>query len=195
MNRNSPVTIAHLILMILMLLYNGVLAVLAIGDFGVAPGGMGKAELMLRGIFNLLTVMALFTGIWYILDGYRKQAAIFYKAFLLSQVVETVFLAVIELIFAQKGLIQILVTVTLAVKAIILLLLVVLKDIGKMRTWLIYSLLFASEVFGVTVIIISTPGSIMGLRIVSSAARLVITGTIGIMIYGKYADKKRRGKS
>lgn len=194
MNRKSPVTIVHLALMILMLLYSGVLAVLLIGDLGLPSGGSSKTEMMLRGVFNLLTVMALFIGIWYVLDGYRKQAAVFYKAFLLSQVVETVLLAIIELVFAPKNLMLALVTVTLVFKAAILLLLVLLKNIGKMRTWLIYGMLFAVDVFGIVVIIISTGNGIIGFRIASCAARLVITGTIGIMIHGKYADKKQRGR-
>jgi hypothetical protein len=151
------------------------------------------------GIFNTL---AMCLGMVYILKGCSKQAAGFYKAFiactafsLIGGILSNLFsiLSGNQLI-ASNAVSAFRLVVLLAV-FVLLLILAFAKDLGKRRTWIIYYIILA-----LTIILIfpgltgsATNGKYdVGLAVAFHISAIILIGTIGLAIRGKYADKDAR---
>ena len=135
----------------------------------------------------LLNLAALACGIIYLLKGYRKEASNYYKAFIAM-------MAAFYAITAYPGYVTdgFSVGVILQmVKIILLLVLAFAKDLGKRNTWIVFWVMIA--VYAVFLMVKNNFAGMALYRIVVVFSKLVMDGTIGLAIKGKYDDKDARG--
>ena len=183
--------ICHVILMAVMLVLSIISAVFIFSN--KYPSGFEVSKTInvatdtLYGISHIINALALAFGIVYMLKGSGKNAAIYYKIFIQWVTLGILLRLIGTLIGSGFGLSACLMI------AIILLLLVltIVKNLGKVKTYIVYYVLLALEVVLAIVTFdkVNTMPSIAG-----SLTRLVLIGTIGIAIFAKYADKAARGR-
>ena len=149
-------------------------------------------------ILNLVNVIALSAGITYILERYGKRAASVYKAFMLLTAVSCVFYAITAVsrmnaaeLSVGAASVFLRTILPMALKLILLLVLAFGKDLGKRNTWIVFGVILVLDVIYSVLWII--PGEQALVRVTTIFARLAMTGTIGLAIRGKYADKDARG--
>ena len=132
------------------------------------------------------TAWALAWAFLYLLKGYTKSAASYYKlflAFLLLQFVANFIMPIV------RG--DILEIVLHAASILVLLILAFKKDLGGKNSQILFVVLAALQIV-ITVLAILNRQSGM---IVTNIARLLLIGTLGLMLEGKYADKRARGRN
>lgn len=198
----TPLMYCHLAMMLILAVMS--LAVAVILMKAVLPGSDAGSNAwrpsMLSSVFIHLTDMAaLCCGILYLVKGYRKNAALYYKLFLLLVAASCVFNAITmrNMMYSSvtddvgSNVIYIARILYMTVKIILLLILAIFSDTGKRNTWVIFSILLISDV------VFSVPAAIPpgydGLTAVAVFSKLFLDGTIGLAIRGKYADKDSRG--
>ena len=134
--------------------------------------------------FELLT--GLIISLVYLVDGYKKSAAVYYKATICFALLGNV-LQIIGNIFMDKGIgwSGIISLITIACLTV----LIMVKDLGENRTNTIFQVMMAS-VLGSSIFQVLAHGR----KVIPSVIAAVLgAGTIGIMIRAKYLDKKARG--
>ena len=193
MKKFGAVTICHLCLMALAVLFNAFTAVMFIGGFGTAVAGIYRVQLYLRGFLNVISLFALVVGILYILYGYGKNAAIYYKAFLFIQIVGTVLLIAVDAASTKLGASLLLALVAFSYKTIVLLVLTFGKDLGENKTWALYFVFLALDAAGMIAMLFVTEKSVLGYALAGLISTLLLDATIGFAVKGKYDDKKARG--
>ena len=206
----SPLMVCHLALTALLVIMS-VAAIVSLLSGSILSGAAlpahYKTSMVLGMVLNLINVIALCSGITYILEGYSKRAAAMYKVFLLLTAVSTLFYAVTaaSAMTAQppfdaagsvshtQYIVHIILRAILINAAKILLLLVLAfgKDLGKRNTWIIFSVILVLDI--IFSVLWKTPDNLVFVRITTVFSRLVMDGTIGLAIRGKYADKDARG--
>ena len=134
--------------------------------------------------------------------GLQKNAAVFYKAFILMTAAATALYALTIVFMMQTGnlmddtritsnALYILGVIFMAAKLILLLVMSFGKDLGKRNTWIGFCVILALDlIFGM---FYTTPGRMAAYRFVAVLPRLLMDGTIGLAIRGKYDDKDARG--
>jgi len=196
MRKLSPLIIVHLFLMAALIVFHTVSTVMNIGVIGFSAeqiNNTGKAIIRLRGVFNIANIAALVFGILYAWNQYSKNAARYYRAFLLLHIIQTLLLIGLDVASAQTldyfsaGALAL-----LGMKVLFLLIVLFWKDFGESNTWKLFFILLFFDVAGSVLTIASSTGSIL-FRIGGSVSRLVLDGTIALAINGKYTDKARRG--
>ena len=195
----SPLMICDLVLMVLLLVFSLVCVVMIFGGLKPAPPQYSDSEKTawyVYGAVNLVNLLALACGIVYICKGYSKQAAGYYKAFMFLLAVASIPNIIVNILISQ-GSSAILQSLPLSIaimvfKAAILLLLVFWKDLGRRNTWILFFVLLILDIiYG---FLFGDISGIRAFRVVTILSRLVTDGTIAIAIYGKFADKVRRGR-
>lgn len=195
----------HLIMMV-------VLAILSIGTAvfllnGVTTNNIEEiATWRSSVIFNICLIMinalALISGVIYLLKGYRKDAASFYKTFMMLNAVSAVVFALMALSVMQtsnsvegmqiaSNVMYILCVFLMVIKAVLLFVLTFGQNLGKRNSWIIFCVILAIDI--VVGLLFKTSGSWAPFRFVSALPRLFMAGTIGLSIKGKYDDKDARG--
>ncbi len=192
MKRFRPLLICHLILMALVLFFSLYNAGTVLGGFF---GNPAEQELVscLNGILYLATAVAVIFGFFHLLSGYGKKAASFYKTFLLLLVLACILNIILVLVggasLAARNSPAIAV-ILLAVKALLLLALAYWKNLGKQKSWILFiALLVLDILYGWFF------GDIAGyavFKVISILTSLILDGTIGLSLAGKYADKDLR---
>ena len=199
MKKLSPLMIVHFFLMLALFMLSVVSAVLLFSgvgfDFGALNSG-NQVSVILFGVFNLVNALALCFGIVYLLRGYSKKAAPFYKASLLTRVAATVIcLVMMTFNFNAQGAalaLVISIIVLLAAKGVIMAYMTFKKDIGKKNTWILFHVLVVLDV-GLGVLFLFNQKMMMIHTIVNICARLALDGAVGLSVRGKYKDKESRG--
>jgi hypothetical protein len=136
--------------------------------------------------YNIAQAIALGCGYVYFAMDYSKKSAVYYKAFLVLVLIANVF-PIITMFYYNMNIVELCLA---CIKIIALLILIFGKDLGKRKTWIVFSIYFIAELLvGVVVI---TDGSIAVYRIICSISRLLLAGTIALAIMGKYRDKDQR---
>ena len=179
--------IIHLIMMIVMIL---VMSVTAIALFVIDKTtdynpSFGSYEVGIYCI-ALLNVLALVCGLIYLLRGYSKNAAGFYRAFLMFTAA-FLLLTVIYNFMVDGFAVGIILRI---VKILILFVMVFGKDLGKKTTWILFGVMVVIDVVNE---LTGNDQSILAYRMVSLVSELVMDGTIALAVRGKYADKDARG--
>ena len=191
----SPLRIVHLVLMIGLMLCSGFSTVMFLGGFDLFVAGKDKSEAILNGCSTMAVTVMLLTGILYLLHGYKKNAAVYYKTFILLLVLVNLMVIILDVIYTTLTILIIVKSVLYAIKIILLLLLAFKKDLGREKTWIIFNMVVVVDIAALVLMLIITFtgsfdfGSIMGV-----IAALVADATLGLAIHGKYADKKSRGR-
>ena len=174
----SAIVKCHLVLMV-------ILTILSIVN--IVSMFTSTQDLKLNGVMiNLMNVFAFACGILYLCKGYSKSASLLYKAFMLFVLLSNVFYVVRSV--TLRGTHDL---VVICIKIILLLVLALGRNMGKRTTWILFTILIAIDLvywipfgpryFKLYVIMADT------------LIKLVIDGTIGLAIRGKYIDKEARG--
>jgi len=190
----SPIMIVHLVLLILMILFNAFTAIMILSGSGVeSPSSAELLSIYLYGIISILNIIAFVCGVFYLLRRYSKQAAGLYKAFmLLFFIIQLLYiwLNIHSNSYAQFH--NFVPSVILAsLRAIFFLIFGFWKDLGKRNTWIIFGVYFAMNI--ITMFLFSDVSYVTLFIVISKLSGLLKDGTIGLAIRGKYADKDARG--
>ena len=199
MKKLSPLMLVHFVLMAILLILSIVSAVMLIAGVGFKFGALqagDKASIILFGIFNAINAVALCFNIVYLLRGYTKQAAFYYKAALFTRIVATaVCIAMMAFNFqvqTAKTALVVAIIVLLAAKAAVMAYMTFKKNIGKKNTWILFHVLTAVDVAIGILFLFSQDVNLMH-TIINFASRIALDGSIGLSVRGKYKDKDSRG--
>lgn len=196
----TPLMRCHLALMAVLAVMS-IVSIVSLLSGAVMSGAMlparYKTSMIFEIVLNVVNVIALSAGIVYIQERYGKRAAAVYKAFLVSAAVSCVFCAVTgayrltaaDAVPAAQYVLR--AVLPMAVKLVLLLLLAFGRDLGKRNSWIIFGVILVLDVIYSLLCIV--PGDMGFAWITTVFARLVMDGTIGLSIRGKYADKDARG--
>ena len=198
MKKHGALVTCHLILMALTLLFSLFGAIFAFVNFGIDVNTLSssdKTSLLLFGFLGVYDVIGIGAGIGYLLKGYGKNAATYYKMLLVLIFFAKVLGGILAVTSGLKSIVWLIVIllITVTIKAVILLVLAGWKDLGKSRTMVLFWILFALEFF-IPFLCIALPDAAVYI-VVLSVNNLVIAGTIGLAIRAKYADKQARGRN
>ena len=193
MKKLSPLRIIHLILMIVLMCSSGISTVLFLGGFEVAVAGKDKSEVILTGCSTLMVMVMLLTGILYLVHGYKKNAAVYYKAFILLMVLVTLIDLITNMVCTTMNVLLIIRCALFAIKIIFLLLLAFGKDLGRKKAWIILYVIIGLDIAGMIVLLIIMSGTGFDFSLIGAIAALVADVTLGLAIHGKYDDKASRG--
>ena len=198
----TPLMISHLIIMIIFTILSIASVAMMVVWFFTGKAGDYVYYSVPYFVGNVLNVFAYGCAITYLCKRYAKSAAGFYKVFLLFLVGYNVssLLTVILLMVNRDRMstppdvstFQIVLRMAfISAKILLLLILTFVKDMGKKNTWIVYVVLVVVDI--VTGLIPFTGSDVAFFRFVSATSRLVMDGTIGLSIKGKYDDKDARG--
>ena len=187
----TPLMWFHLVLMVFMIVVSAALLIVLltnmidISEYVIADK-TGIQKYLYEGVL-LTNILAHYCGIMYLWNGYTKEAAKFYKAFMILLTISNIFIAIASELaygFALSPVLSL-------VKIILLLVLTFGQNLGKKETWNAYWLVLGVDfVFG---IIIMYPHVFSVARLITVLNRLTATNTIGLAVKGKYDDKDARG--
>ena len=194
MKKFSPLKLIHLILMSGLMLSSCSSTVMFLGGFDLVVAGKDKSE-AINGCSTMAVTIMLLTGVLYLLHGYKKNAAFYYKTFILLLVLVNLMVIIMDVIYAAMTGLIIIKCILYAIKIILLLLLAFKKDLGPQNTWIIFYIVVAVDIAALVVmlIIMATGGFDSG-NIIGVIAALIADVTLGLAIHGKYDDKKSRGR-
>lgn len=134
-------------------------------------------------------IAALVFGIVYLLRGYEKNAAGFYKAYLLIVTAVFVLRAVAVLYIFQSFTINLLLSI---INIVLFLVLAFWPNLGKRATWILFIVLVILNLVG-GFLWTNSGSDVAVFRVISVLSRLLFLGTVGLNIRGKYEDKDARG--
>jgi len=194
MKKFGTVMIVHLVLMIMM----------ALGTVGGAVnfivGSVNSATVTERfsNLSNILLMAVILSmiimGALYLIKNYSKQAAIYYKAFLLLHIAVCALTIFIDLFFYTVNALLIAICVLNAVKAVELVILTFGKDLGKEKTWILFYIILSLDVAQLALALVNMANIGFDFSFTGYVTALVMDGTIGLAIRGKYKDKEARGR-
>ena len=193
-NKNLKwITTCHMILMVIMAIISFASIVILLGVKSLLPEAIVAVSKDMPIVFISYVLVLVFTflslvcGIIYIKKGYTKQAAVYYKAFLVFTVLSNVISACAVVLYQGFDL----AFVFKIIKTILLLVLIFYKDMGERNTWIIFALAIAFDLVYDLFFDVTRNGMIQIL--ILTVTRLLTMGTIGLAIRGKYEDKHSRG--
>ena len=146
---------------------------------------MGEG-ILLYILLDISKVLCLFCGSIYMMFGSKKSIAGFYKGFVACYIITLL----LRIIIAFNDGISPLQAICSIISLICLLGLEFVKDLGKDKTAILYSILFVSEVIMALPLFLTRQTQI----IIAGITSLLILGTFGLMITFKSVDKASRGR-
>lgn len=195
MKKASTLITVHLILMVAMVIGTAGATVHFISDFLSAASGTGSFS-DLANVFLMLLIMAmLIFGTLYLIKGYTKRAAGYYKLFLILNVAVCVLTIFIDLSFYKVSMWMIAISLLNACKTVLLIVLAFGKDLGEKKTWTVFYVLLAVDCLKLIFAIINMIGVGFDFSFAGYVTALISDGTIGLAIKGKYDNKKSRGRT
>ena len=175
----------HRILMIVMIILCAVSTVVFIMNTGGEAFQNMKPYIKSAHVgMQIAHILALACGLAYLSNNYSKRAAQQYRAFMLLSAAAAFF----SVIVVHDSSAKIPAICLMTVKLISLIVLTFVQNLGKQKSWILFSVIFVADI-----LFTFLAGSITLSAIISEFARLLIDGTIGLMIMGKYHDKAERG--
>ena len=194
MKKFSPVMIVHLILMVAMACGTiGGAVNFVIGAVN-ATTGMERFSNLTNVLLMVLILAMLVVGTVYLLQAYGKQAANYYKAFMLIHVGVCALTIFVDLFFYQVTALLIIICALNAIKLLALIALTFVKDLGSQKTWMLFYVVLAMDIIQLVLAIINMAGIGFDFSFTGYVTALVADGTIGLAIRGKYQDKRSRGR-
>lgn len=193
-NNSKALMTCHFVIMGILAVFNAVSMVMLI---------KGPSNLMypILGIllYAFLT-LALVFGIIYLRGGYRKQYAVFYKLFLFFLVVGYLCGIVSTILEYGPNFATIIQIIWIAG----LLILAFWSNLGKRDSWILYAVLFVLQIIWAISAVITSLNLFKTLDQFSGTAliftmlaavfsRLLLLGSVGLALKGKYDDKDARG--
>ncbi|HAC32434.1 MAG TPA: hypothetical protein DCF70_07405 [Treponema sp.] len=191
--KKSPIVICHLILMIALFLCATFATVMFLGGFEFAVEGKVRTDRLLTGFSTIMAMVMLIMGILYLFNEYSKQASFFYKAFLLIIVLITVLVMISDDISPDMNGLILAKCVLSGVKVIVLLLLAFWKNLGKKKSFILFSILISMDVASLILVLINMINTSFNFSLMGVITAIVADGTVGLGFRGKYIDKAERG--
>ena len=195
MKKNSPLKILHLALMVILMFGSSFATVMFFTRNEAAVAGKGEMEVILNGCVTLVVVLMLITGILYLVHGYKKNAAVYYLAFILLLVLVNLFVVLIDVLYTQKTPLIIIKCILYSAKIIVLLIMAFGKNLGKKMTWTLLYVVVALDIAGMIVMLIYMFQTGFDFALIGVFAAIVADITMGLAIRGKYQDKESRGSN
>lgn len=193
MLKNNPVTKFHLIVMFIMMFGTIGGAV----NFIIGAVSSETSSALLSNITNIVLMAVILSmlimGAVYIIKGYSKQAAVFYKAFMFLHVGVCVLSIIINLVFYTVTPLMIVICILYAIKAADLLILVFWKDLGSKKTWILFYVIFGLDIASLILALINMLNVGFDFSFTGYVTALIADGTIGLSVKGKYENKSARG--
>ena len=201
----TPLMWCHLALMAVLTITSIVAAIFLLagaGTIDTTEVGSWKTSIVFVACVNVANAAALIAGVIYLLKGYRKDAANYYKAFIMLIAVAATFSALASVFIKQSdaatdstiiasNTAHILGILFMVTKVVLLSVLAFKPDLGKRNTWIIFGVILAIDlIFG---FLYQSPSNMTAYRFATVLPRLFMDGTIGLAIKGKYDDKDARG--
>jgi len=193
MKKNSPLKFIHLALMVILMFCSSFSTVMFFTRNEAAVAGKGEMEVILNGCSTMVVVLMLITGILYLVHGYKKNAAVYYLAFILLLVLVNVLVVLIDVLYTQKTPLIIIKCILYSAKSIVLLIMAFGKNLGKKMTWTLLYVVVALDIAGMIVMLIYMFQNGFDFALMGVVAAIVADVTIGLAIRGKYEDKESRG--
>ena len=195
MKKNSPLKILHLALMVILMFGSSFATVMFFTRNEAAVAGKGEMEAILNGCSTMVVVLMLITGILYLVHGYKKNAAVYYLAFILLLVLVNLFVVLIDVLYTQKTPLIIIKCILYSAKIIVLLIMAFGKNLGKKMTWTLLYVVVALDIAGMIVMLIYMFQTGFDFALIGVFAAIVADVTMGLAIRGKYQDKESRGSN
>ena len=195
MKKNSPLKLLHLALMVILMFGSSFATVMFFTRNEAAVAGKGEMEVILNGCVTLVVVLMLITGILYLVHGYKKNAAVYYLAFILLLVLVNLFVVLIDVLYTQKTPLIIIKCILYSAKIIVLLIMAFGKNLGKKMTWTLLYVVVALDIAGMIVMLIYMFQNGFDFALIGVFAAIVADVTMGLAIRGKYEDKESRGSN
>ena len=195
MKKNSPLKILHLALMVILMFGSSFATVMFFTRNEAAVAGKGEMEAILNGCSTMVVVLMLITGILYLVHGYKKNAAVYYLAFILLLVLVNLFVVLIDVLYTQKTPLIIIKCILYSAKIIVLLIMAFGKNLGKKMTWTLLYVVVALDIAGMIVMLIYMFQNGFDFALIGVFAAIVADVTMGLAIRGKYEDKESRGSN
>ena len=181
-----PIKIVHLIFIVLgMGFYVYTL-------FGLQNDFSNTKDAVFVGIFTVATICALISGFLYLIHGYKKNAAAYFKGYVWILLINEIFTIIWNNEITGSYYLKFIWTIGL----ILLTILTVGKDLGKAKSFTVAGLFFAGKLILLIYFLskMQALGS-AGINVVLGAAgQIVLAVTTAFMVCGKYLDKDARGK-
>ena len=177
-----PFKIAHLILMALTTIITIVGMVNMIKRFGGDMNGL----LSIRMLSSIVRILAMVVGIIYLVSGYKKSSARYYRLFFCLMMIALVF-RLLVFITTGKSTIMIIGALATIILAIVLM---IGKNLGRNVSYALLAVLIIIE------ILLLLPVGLSGISLGQLGGELsmfMLYGTAGFMIVAKYLDKSLRG--
>lgn len=193
MKKYSPLRIIHLMLMVILMCCSSFSTVMFFTGNEAAVAGKSNMEAMLNGCSTMVVTLMLITGILYLVRGYKKNAAVYYLAFILLLVLVNLLVILIDILYAHMSVLLIIKCSLYAMKIVILLIMAFGKDLGSKRTWALLYVVVALDIAAMIVMLIYMSQNGFDFALMGVIAAIVADVTIGLAIRGKYADKASRG--
>ena len=191
MKKNSPLKILHLALMVILMFGSSFSTVMFFTRNEAAVAGKGEMEVILNGCSTLVVVLMLITGILYLVHGYKKNAAVYYLAFILLLVLVNFIVVLIDVLYTQKTPLIIIKCILYSAKIIVLLIMAFGKNLGKKMTWTLLYVVVALDIAGMIVMLQTG----FDFALIGVFAAIVADVTMGLAIRGNYEDKESRGSN
>ena len=195
MKKNSPLKLLHLALMVILMFGSSFSTVMFFTRNEAAVAGKGEMEVILNGCSTLVVVLMLITGILYLVHGYKKNAAVYYLAFILLLGLVNVLVVLIDVLYTQMTPLIIIKCIVYSAKIIVLLIMAFGKNLGKKMTWTLLYVVVALDIAGMIVMLIYMFQNGFDFALIGVVAAIVADVTMGLAIRGKYEDKESRGSN
>lgn len=195
MKKNSPLKLLHLALMVILMFGSSFSTVMFFTRNEAAVAGKGEMEVILNGCSTMVVVLMLITGILYLVHGYKKNAAVYYLAFILLLGLVNVLVVLIDVLYTQMTPLIIIKCIVYSAKIIVLLIMAFGKNLGKKMTWTLLYVVVALDIAGMIVMLIYMFQNGFDFAMIGVVAAIVADVTIGLAIRGKYEDKESRGSN
>ena len=195
MKKNSPLKILHLALMVILMFGSSFATVMFFTRNETAVAGKGEMEAILNGCSTMVVVLMLITGILYLVHGYKKNAAVYYLAFILLLGLVNVLVVLIDVLYTQMTPLIIIKCIVYSAKIIVLLIMAFGKNLGKKMTWTLLYVVVALDIAGMIVMLIYMFQTGFDFALIGVFAAIVADVTMGLAIRGKYEDKESRGSN
>ena len=186
-----PIKIIHLILMVAAI----VLCCVSLTKLGADT--IFFSDTGLRMVSYIIEIIALISGIIYLAFGYKKNAAVYYKAFMVILVVVQAIICYRQMVGAiSPDAVQAsFIAICNIVSFIMLVILATGKDLGKAKSYVIAVILLVCRLSILILDLIVFRGMLrFVIAIISFAVSdVLLAGTAFFMVTGKYLDKTERG--
>ena len=193
MQKKGSVTVFHLVMMFLMMFGTIGGAV----KFIIDAVGSETSSALLSNITNIVLMVVIFSmlmmGAVYIIKDYSKQASVFYKAFLFLHVGVCVLSIIVNLVYYTVNPLMIVICILYGFKALDLLILVFWKNLGQMRTWILFYVILGLDIVALILAVINMVNIGFDFSFTGYVTALIADGTIGLSVRGKYENKASRG--